>query len=78
MCSVSVKPSHDSIFTMYLQVDKENPVGLETLRTSDQSMMFMNDIRSKSREVERAEKRTAYGLKESPNPLLNLSVDLYR
>ena len=41
-------------------------------------MMFMNDIRSKSREVERAEKRTAYGLKETPNPLLNLSVDLYR
>ena len=41
-------------------------------------MMFMNDIRSKSREVDRAEKRTTYNLKETPNPLLNLSVDLYR
>ena len=55
----------------------ENLVGLETLITSDQSVMFMNNIRSKSRKVDRAEKRTAYGLKETPNPLLNLSVDLY-
>ena len=62
----------------FFQVDKENLVGLETLRTSGQSMMFMNDIRSKSREVDRTEKRIAYGLKEATNPLLNLSVDLYR
>ena len=32
--------------------------------------MFMNNIRSKSRKVDRAEKRTAFGLKETRNPLL--------
>ena len=43
-----------------------------------QSKQCINDIRAAANEPVKAQKRTQYGLKETFNPLLELSVDLYR
>ena len=56
MCFLNENPVHYLILIVFLQVDIENPVGLKSLRTSDQTLMCLNDIRSKTRKVENGEK----------------------
>ena len=61
-----------------MQCDRANPGQVGQLRTKEQALQQMTEIASQQTEAARSAKRKEYGLKENPNPLFKLSVNLFR
>lgn len=62
-----------------LQVDRDNnPAVVGPMRTKDQTLEQMALIRSQRTARLKAALRTQYGVKETPNALLELPLDLHR
>ena len=61
-----------------MQCDKANAGQVGLLRTKQQALQQMAEIASQPTEAARTAKRKEYGLKENPNPLFKLSVNLFR
>ena len=49
-----------------------------TPRSKQQTLAQIGEIRSKRTEKERSILKTRYGIKDSPNPLLELPMDLHK
>lgn len=62
-----------------LQVDRDlNPTEVGALRTLASSQQHIDDIKMQATEQEKKTLRTRYGIKETPNPILSLDVDVYQ
>lgn len=62
-----------------MQADREvNPDEIGASRTLCSSLAQIDEIKSSVLEKDRSELRTAYGLKEEPNPLLTLDIDVFQ
>ena len=63
---------------MQVQVDKDvNPTEVAEYRSLTSSLQMIEEIRSKDSEGGKATLRTRYGLRDDPNPMLNIPADLY-
>jgi len=61
------------------QVDRDvNPTQLDTPRSLTSSLQQIQEIQAASSLVRKAALRTEYGIKETPNPMLSLPVDLFQ
>lgn len=61
-----------------MQTNKDaNPEKLDAPRSLALSLQQMSTIRQATTETAKSRLRTEYGLKEVPNPMLHLSVDLF-
>ena len=56
----------------------QSPPSVGTLRSKELALTQMHSISSQKSKSKKESKRTEYGLKETFNPLFDLSVDLYR
>ena len=61
-----------------VQSDKSNPAQVGQPRTKEQAIQQMGEITSQPNEAAKNATRKEYGLKEKPNPLFRLSVNLFR
>ena len=57
---------------------EETPWEVSEMRTKVISTAPISNINDETTETRKAQKRKEYGLKEHPNSLFRLSVDLYR
>lgn len=59
--------------------DKDvNPTEIDELRSLSLFNKQIDDIKKNGTEQGKKELRTRYGIKEIPNPMLSLTVDVYR
>lgn len=64
---------------MFLQADRDTSPGVVAeLRSKRQTLNLMNQICSKSTQCEKSTMKTQFGIRDSPNPLLQLPIDLHR
>ena len=61
-----------------LQAEKESGMFVGDLRSKTSSIAQMDLIKKKHTENDKKQARTLYGLKECPNPMFSLNVDLFR
>ena len=61
-----------------VQSDKSNSAQVGQPRSKEQAIQQMAEITSQPNEAAKNATRREYGLKERPNPLFRLSVDLFR
>lgn len=69
-----------SLFSLiiFVQASSDNPGTVGQARTKHLACTQMACISAQRNATKKAEKRTEYGMRETPNPLFDLSVDLFR
>ena len=80
MCMVNKSAQQKAmVLVLLLQVDRDvNPTEVDTSRTLTSSLEQIEDIKKEPTEQGKKILRTRYGIKEIPNPMLSLTVDIFQ